>query len=953
MNATTWAEFNSLRTARLAQLAEAWAADPGRRDPAKVTADRMEQAAPAREITERFLTGTASAQELRDVIDPWSRSAALLGFGGPAGAMFLNQLVKDGADQGVDILLRSVLSVPASREAALDAARNLTIFVEEIRTGGSAAQVGRIPFFLSWFWALQDPTWRPLWPSAEGSAVALGWLPTQSAPPVDRMRSYFEMLDSLDGDPAKTEEVLWWFNTRPADAAGLDATLQDRCRFVHTLTLEQPDDDAGAEQADSYELAHQLMRAGVREMLRLAEDLAPLVADAIGHDVESFVPTEYWGMSTRFVRADLFLQWMPEGRESRPSLRIHVSERGVFLTLHPEPNRNPKGFAERAMARIRTLGLDDGFEWVKGSPHNDGDPLAPRDPDGRMGRLCLALKLAPESTRTAEGLRATVRAGATRFSPLIDALIELAPDDQVVPPDDLMALAQQFREEVQYPTANDLAHLAAGREFAGLLAHQQLPSLSREALRRIYGPRFGGPGPQTSLNISVRDADEDEWTRMLATIDYLLWSDDPPQERINRVLDDPKLAVRGLKEAVIMKLLAVAHPDRFVLIFPYAGDAGKVAVLERLGMSAPPLDLPAGERQLAANDLLHEVAERTFPGDPWGAMRFFYWLLNPETSDDEEAADSLAQRLATAAASVYLDEDYVTDLYDHIERSRQVIFYGPPGTGKTFIAQKLAEAICPDPDKRLLVQFHPSTSYEDFIEGYRPITTDDGLLLYQLTPGPLRQMAEAVIADPDTPHVLIVDEINRANLPKVFGELLFLLEYRDHSVRPLYRPEEDFTLPPNLWIIGTMNTADRSVALLDAALRRRFQFIPFVPDVRGENPISQVLRRWVDANEQLETLPDMLDKINNKLRHDLGGDHLLLGPSYFMKKGLNEQALRRIWEYQIEPLIEDIFFGETERIASYRFDVVWAEFGATAEGTAAAAAEATSGAPLSEDGESA
>ncbi len=233
------------------------------------------------------------------------------------------------------------------------------------------------------------------------------------------------------------------------------------------------------------------------------------------------------------------------------------------------------------------------------------------------------------------------------------------------------------------------------------------------------------------------------------------------------------------------------------------------------------------------------------------------------------------------------------------------------------------------------------------------MTTDDGLLSYQLTPGPLRQMAEAAIGDPDTPHVLIVDEINRANLPKVFGELLFLLEYRDHSVRPLYRPEEDFTLPPNLWIIGTMNTADRSVALLDAALRRRFQFIPFVPDVRGENAISQVLRRWVDANEQLETLPDMLDKINNKLRHDLSGDHLLLGPSYFMKKGLNEQALRRIWEYQIEPLIEDVFFGETERIASYRFDVVWAEFGATAEGTAAADVEATSGAPVSEDGESA
>jgi 5-methylcytosine-specific restriction protein B len=928
MNATTRAAFNSLRIGRLAQMTEAWDADPGRRDLAKVIADRTEQAAPAREITERFLAGAASAQELRDAIDPWSRTAALLGFGGPAGSMFLNQLVKDGADRGVDILLRSVLAVPASREAALDAARNLTIFVEEMRAAGSAAQAGRVPFFLTWFWSIQDASWRPLWPSAEGAAVSLGWLPSRSTPPVERIRDYFEMLDALGGDPAQTAEVLWWFSTRPADAAGLDATLEERCRLVLSFDLSnKPGDNADPEQLEEYELAHQLMRAGVGEMLRLAEDLAPIVADAIGREVEWFVPTEYWGMQSRFVRGDLFLQWMPTGHESRPSLRIHVSARGAHLTLHPEPSRNPKGFAELSTARIEALGLDEGFDWLKGSPHNDGDPLAPRDPDKGMGRLCLGLKLAPESTRTAEGLRATVRAGAKRFAPLVDALVDLEADDDVVPPDDLRALADRFRQETQYPSASDLVNQESGQEFGALLAHEQLPSLSREDLRRIYGPRFGTPGPQTSLHISVRDADEDEWTRILATIHYLLWSDDPPEERINRVLDDPKLAVRGLKEAVIMKLLAVAHPDRFVLIFPYAGVAGKVAVLERLGISAPPLDLPAGKRQLAANELLHDVAERLFPGDPWGAMRFFYWLMNPETSDDEEAADSLGQRLAAAAASVYLDEDYVTDLYDHLERSRQVIFYGPPGTGKTFIAQRLAEAICPDPAKRLLVQFHPSTSYEDFIEGYRPITTDDGSLSYQLTPGPLRQMAEAAAADPDTPHVLIVDEINRANLPKVFGELLFLLEYRDHSVRPLYRPAEDFSLPPNLWIIGTMNTADRSVALLDAALRRRFLFIPFVPDVRGESPVSQVLRRWVDANDQLETLPDMLDKINNKLRHDLGGDHLLLGPSYFMKKGLNEQALRRIWEYQIEPLVEDVFFGETERIASYRFDVVWAEFG--------------------------
>jgi 5-methylcytosine-specific restriction protein B len=127
-----------------------------------------------------------------------------------------------------------------------------------------------------------------------------------------------------------------------------------------------------------------------------------------------------------------------------------------------------------------------------------------------------------------------------------------------------------------------------------------------------------------------------------------------------------------------------------------------------------------------------------------------------------------------------------------------------------------------------------------------------------------------------------------------------------------------------------MNTADRSIALMDAALRRRFQFVPFIPDVKGSSPISQVLRRWTERYGELETLPDIVDKVNNELRRELGGDHLLLGPSYFMQRDMDEVKLRRIWEYQIEPLIEDLFFGEPHRAAAFRFERVWGELGAPA-----------------------
>src|SRR5262249_45715645 len=144
----------------------------------------------------------------------------------------------------------------------------------------------------------------------------------------------------------------------------------------------------------------------------------------------------------------------------------------------------------------------------------------------------------------------------------------------------------------------------------------------------------------------------------------------------------------------------------------------------------------------------------------------------------------------------------------------QVIFYGPPGTGKTYVAQELAEYVTSAGGSWQLVQFHPAYTYEDFFEGYRP-KLDGQSLGFELRWGPLRRIVKAAEDDPTHPYVLVVDEINRGNLPKIFGELYFLLEYRDRSVRLQYSPEKEFELPQNLFVIGTMNTSDRSIALVD------------------------------------------------------------------------------------------------------------------------------------------
>ena len=329
---------------------------------------------------------------------------------------------------------------------------------------------------------------------------------------------------------------------------------------------------------------------------------------------------------------------------------------------------------------------------------------------------------------------------------------------------------------------------------------------------------------------------------------------------------------------------------------------------------------------------------------PWRLQQVMETGRDPgPSSGGATAADEVVQQadLAGLADELLIDVELLEDIVSLLEDKGQVILYGPPGTGKTYLAQALAEVLAPDEDCRALVQFHPSTSYEDFFEGYRPAGADDGGgIRYELAPGPLARMAERASEASDEMHVMIIDEINRGNLPRVLGELLFLLEYRDERVQTLYRHEEPFSLPENLWFIGTMNTADRSIALVDAALRRRFHFVPFFPD---HGPMAGLLDRWLKREGEPLWIGRLVDAVNEELQAELDGSHLLLGPSHFMKEygsspDTQRERLRRIWEYNIEPFIEDQFFGDPDRIARFRFTAVMTRHGPPADAGSAAPA---------------
>ena len=289
--------------------------------------------------------------------------------------------------------------------------------------------------------------------------------------------------------------------------------------------------------------------------------------------------------------------------------------------------------------------------------------------------------------------------------------------------------------------------------------------------------------------------------------------------------------------------------------------------------------------------------------DPMSAI--FEYLYPSEKKNNLNSAYSLSQ----LAKDSHYDAETIEEWLRSIKRKKQAILYGPPGTGKTFLAKLMAKHLVSENDGFIdVVQFHSAYAYEDFIQGIRPRSTPEGNLEYPLIPGRFLEFCKKA-KNSNGNCVLIIDEINRANPAQVFGELMYLLEYREEKA-PL-AGGGILKIPSNLHLIGTMNTADRSLALVDYALRRRFTFINIKPDYN-------ILRKFHnEANINIEELITIIEEINEYIRDD----NYFIGISNFLIENL-EDEVSYIWKTEIEAYMEEIFFDQTDIIDEFRWDIV-------------------------------
>ena len=364
-------------------------------------------------------------------------------------------------------------------------------------------------------------------------------------------------------------------------------------------------------------------------------------------------------------------------------------------------------------------------------------------------------------------------------------------------------------------------------------------------------------------------------------------------------------------------LLFLLFPDEFEPVS--AGHKREIVAALGGGNQLGPTDAVAIDREVLS---IRRRLEREYPDED--EIHFYHspieelWYGTSQPNENDEDPNRGGYSATQARQDLFLDPDHFDRLLTSIKSGKNLILQGPPGTGKTFMARRIAWCLIErkDDDFTEMVQFHQSYAYEDFVEGFRP-TKEAG---FELKPGVFRRFCERARDNPDTPHVFIIDEINRGNLSRIFGELLMLIEHdkrsEDYAVALTYS-DEPFHVPKNIFILGMMNTADRSLALVDYALRRRFAFETLEPAF-GHPAFEKYLIEKGVKRDLVRRISERMAKLNETIRNDTElGSGFQIGHSYFVPGEGDEPSddwYKHVVDTRIAPLLREYWFDAPEDV---------------------------------------
>lgn len=486
----------------------------------------------------------------------------------------------------------------------------------------------------------------------------------------------------------------------------------------------------------------------------------------------------------------------------------------------------------------------------------------------------------------------------------------------------------------------------AGEDVTDSILLQLLPHTDSSANRKRGAWIHIAPALATDVRKKFEAAKwtkAEEWPDIAqAILHFVRCCNDDPNQLIDACNNFSNLPYsKGFQSGMISPILNALRPDHFILI----NKKSRIVInyFAQTSYTQQLIDYP--DINNTGIKLIKKLAsEMRQPGRP--ALRdddlfdmFSHWLVAVKMYNFSSIYPSSLNEIITDIKSdiekrnlqpeytleqcfkeTGIDETELQRWVNNINRKGQIILQGPPGTGKTFIAKKLAKHFTRGKDGfSEIIQFHSSYSYEDFIQGIRP-QTENGQLTYDLVPGRFLEFCKKAAAYDDI-CVLIIDEINRANLSSVFGELMYLLEYREEKIN-LAGSNEPFKIPENVRIIGTMNTADRSIALVDHALRRRFAFIKIAPNYN-------ILKRYHE-NKEINFSIDQLIQVLQDINKMINDPNYEIGISFFMIPNI-ENNIQDVWEMEIEPYLEEYFYNALDKIEQFRWNQVKIKLGLNAD----------------------